>query len=224
MYCIWRATNNDSPLETEIASTRSLTRDTIRSRRGSQIEAAGFVLELTAAKALEADDLAKRTPSAGSSSTCSHNALKFLCTAERKVVVIGYRLANAGGSEAGEVVFFVRDYGPGIDRDQRKKLFLTVPSGRERTDAHDAGRRDRSRAGEGVGRQDECPGRSAGKQEPGRSLPALLRVDAGANAPVLGAEPPQTHRCPPTLSASAPAWIASHRQISAPLVRRNISR
>ena len=51
------------------------------------------------------------------------NALKFSRTAEQKVVVIGYRLANGGGSEEGEVVFFVRDYGPGIDRDQRKKLF-----------------------------------------------------------------------------------------------------
>jgi two-component system, OmpR family, phosphate regulon sensor histidine kinase PhoR len=51
------------------------------------------------------------------------NALKFSRTLEQKVVTIDYRLANGGGSEEGEVVFFVRDHGPGIDRDQRKKLF-----------------------------------------------------------------------------------------------------
>ena len=118
-----RLTNNDSPLELRSYPPDRLL-DMIRSKVSSQIEAAGFVLELTAAELpASLTILAEEDTLSRIFINLVDNALKFSRTAERKVVVIGYRLANAGGSEAGEVVFFVRDYGPGIDRDHRKKLF-----------------------------------------------------------------------------------------------------
>ena len=118
-----RLTNNDSPLELRSYPPDRLL-DMIRSKVSSQIEAAGFALELAAAELpASLTILAEEDALSRIFINLVDNALKFSRTAERKVVVIGYRLANAGGSEEGEVVFFVRDYGPGIDRDQRKKLF-----------------------------------------------------------------------------------------------------
>ena len=118
-----RLTNNDSPLELRSYPPDRLL-DMIRSKVSSQIEAAGFALELAAAELpASLTILAEEDALSRIFINLVDNALKFSRTAERKVVVIGYRLANAGGNEEGEVVFFVRDYGPGIDRDQRKKLF-----------------------------------------------------------------------------------------------------
>jgi two-component system phosphate regulon sensor histidine kinase PhoR len=118
-----RLTNNDSPLELRSYPPDRLL-DIIRSKVSSQIEAAGFALELAAAELpASLTILAEEDAFSRIFINLVDNALKFSRTAEQKAVVIGYRLANGGGSEEGEVVFFVRDYGPGIDRDQRKKLF-----------------------------------------------------------------------------------------------------
>ena len=118
-----RLTNNDSPLELRSYPPDRLL-DMIRSKVSSQIEAAGFALELTAAELpASLTILAEEDALSRIFINLVDNALKFSRTAEQKVVIIGYRLADEGASEEGEVVFFVRDYGPGIDRDQRKKLF-----------------------------------------------------------------------------------------------------
>jgi len=116
-------TNNDSPLELSSYPPDRLL-DIIRSKVSSQIEAAGFAFELAAAELpASLTILAEEDAFSRVFINLVDNALKFSRTAEQKVVIIGYRLANRGGSEEGEVVFFVRDHGPGIDRDQRKKLF-----------------------------------------------------------------------------------------------------
>ncbi|MGR9051267.1 MAG: sensor histidine kinase [Gammaproteobacteria bacterium] len=47
------------------------------------------------------------------------NAIKFSRQAHMKSIDIGYRIGDKGK----ELVFFVRDYGPGIDKEQRKKIF-----------------------------------------------------------------------------------------------------
>jgi two-component system, OmpR family, phosphate regulon sensor histidine kinase PhoR len=118
-----RLTNNDSPLELRSYPPDRLL-DIIRLKVSSQIEAAGFALELAAAELpASLTILAEEDAFSRIFINLVDNALKFSRTAEQKVVIIGYRLANGGGSEGGEVVFFVRDHGPGIERDQRKKLF-----------------------------------------------------------------------------------------------------
>jgi len=48
------------------------------------------------------------------------NALKFSKESENKTITLGLRL-DSGGKK--QVVFFVRDYGPGIEKNQMKKIF-----------------------------------------------------------------------------------------------------
>lgn len=67
------------------------------------------------------------------------NAIKFASKAERKFIEIGYRYSHSDKS----VLFFVRDYGPGIDKKQMKKIFqLFYRSGDELT---------RTQPGTGIG-------------------------------------------------------------------------
>ncbi len=47
------------------------------------------------------------------------NAIKFSKHAENKTLDIGYKIIDRGKN----VVFFVRDYGPGVDKTQMKKIF-----------------------------------------------------------------------------------------------------
>jgi signal transduction histidine kinase len=118
-----RLTNNDSPLALKSYTPGQLL-DMIRSKVGSQVESVGFTLDLVPAEVpASLRILAEEDAFSRIFINLVDNALKFSRNAEQKVVVIGYRLANEGGSEQGKVVFFVRDYGPGIDRNQRKKLF-----------------------------------------------------------------------------------------------------
>ncbi|MGH6804248.1 MAG: ATP-binding protein, partial [Methyloceanibacter sp.] len=120
-----RLTNNDSPLDLRSYPPDDLL-DMIRSKVSSQIEAAGFTLELAPAElAASLTISAEEDAFSRIFINLVDNALKFSRKVEQKVVVIGYRLSNIGEGveEEGEVVFFVRDHGPGIDRDQRKKLF-----------------------------------------------------------------------------------------------------
>ncbi len=118
-----RLTNNDSPLELKPYPPSQLL-DGIRSKVSSQVETAGFTLEVSAAKAPEAlTVLAEEDAFSRIFINLVDNALKFSRNAKNKAVEIGYRLPAGGGSHDNEVAFFVRDFGPGIDRAQRKKLF-----------------------------------------------------------------------------------------------------
>jgi signal transduction histidine kinase len=92
--------------------------DLLCAKLRSQIEAAGFELEVSRPPAPE--DLAI---DAEEDAACRvfinlvDNAIKFSRAGPRKAVAIGYRIGP------GEVSFFVRDYGPGIARVERRKLF-----------------------------------------------------------------------------------------------------
>ncbi|MEO1925518.1 MAG: ATP-binding protein [Gammaproteobacteria bacterium] len=67
------------------------------------------------------------------------NAIKFASGAEKKVIEIGYRYRRGNKM----VLFFVRDYGPGIEKKQMKKIFqLFYRSGDELT---------RTQPGTGIG-------------------------------------------------------------------------
>lgn len=47
------------------------------------------------------------------------NAIKFSKQSDRHTIDIGYRIGERGK----ELLFYVRDYGPGVDKQQRKKIF-----------------------------------------------------------------------------------------------------
>lgn len=133
-----RLTRNDFGINSRPVSIGELV-DTVRSKISTQIERSGFLLHMhideTAGPALiEADtDIFTQIII-----NLVDNAIKFSAKAEVKTVDIGVRLQ--GNDEA---VFSVRDYGPGIPRNQMTKIFrLFYRSGNELT---------RETAGTGIG-------------------------------------------------------------------------
>ena len=112
-----RMTRNDLHFEVRPMTVGELI-EGVRSKIASQIERAGFVLSI------ECADEAARTVVNVDADAFSQilinlvdNAIKFSAKAERKAVDI------ACAMERGGVVFTVRDYGPGVARDQMKKIF-----------------------------------------------------------------------------------------------------
>ncbi len=98
--------------------------DLVRSKVHSQIEAAGFQMEVRGGQASSGLTIAADEDAVSRIFiNLVDNALKFSRASENKVVHIGYRMAEGGRRRAGEVSFFVRDFGPGIDRAHQKKLF-----------------------------------------------------------------------------------------------------
>jgi signal transduction histidine kinase len=92
--------------------------DMVRSKVGSQVERAGFKLELRndapedAALTVDLDAFAQVFIN------LVDNALKFAAGAANKVVEIASRRESDGG-----VLFTVRDFGPGVPKGQMKKIF-----------------------------------------------------------------------------------------------------
>lgn len=92
--------------------------DQIVSKTSSQISAAGFSL-------VKSPDTEPKNPilhhipdfTAQIFINLVDNALKFSTKAERKEIELGYRILKDG------VEFFVRDFGPGIPKNQLKKIF-----------------------------------------------------------------------------------------------------
>ncbi len=110
-----RLTRNDLRLDLKPVGVSELM-DGIRSKVSSQIERAGFELNL---------DCEGRTLIRVDADSFSQiiinlvdNALKFSAAAQRRVIDISCR-ARSGN----KVLFAVRDYGPGIPGDQMKKIF-----------------------------------------------------------------------------------------------------
>ncbi|NOQ15280.1 MAG: hypothetical protein GQ583_12490 [Methyloprofundus sp.] len=67
------------------------------------------------------------------------NAIKFSKSSDNKSIDIGYRISNKGK----QLIFYVRDYGPGVERQQMKKIFrLFYRAGDEMT---------RTQPGTGIG-------------------------------------------------------------------------
>ena len=113
-----RMTRNDLQVDLKPVSAGELL-DTVRSRIGAQLERAGF--EFT----LDCNDAAARSivrvdPDYFTQIIINlvDNAIKFSARAERRAIDLGCTLRQDGS-----VLFRVRDYGPGIPRDQMKKIF-----------------------------------------------------------------------------------------------------
>jgi signal transduction histidine kinase len=94
--------------------------DLIESKVASQIERSGFNLELDVSEStteimlsLDIDCFAQVLIN------LVDNAIKFSAKADHKLIRIGVRAQSAG-----EVLFTVRDFGPGVAKSQMKKIFL----------------------------------------------------------------------------------------------------
>jgi two-component system phosphate regulon sensor histidine kinase PhoR len=118
-----RLTNHDAPLELQEYTLHYLL-EVVRSKVSTQADAAGFTLRFLAAG--EAHDLAAASVLVDEDAFVQifinlvDNALKFSANAEVKCVDIGLR---RHASQPQQAVLFVRDYGPGVARDQMQRVF-----------------------------------------------------------------------------------------------------
>lgn len=123
-----RMTRNDLRLDLQPVKAGRLV-DAMRSKVASQTEHAGFALSIECAG--EAGDTPINVDRDAFSQILINlvdNAIKFSAKAERKAVDIACRREGDG------LVFSVRDYGPGVPRDQMKKIFgLFYRAGNELT-------------------------------------------------------------------------------------------
>jgi len=113
-----RMTRNDLHLDLRPLRVTELT-DDLRDKVGSQVEGAGFELSLrceeearAAVIEVDADAFAQIFIN------LVDNAIKFSARAQVRSIDIGCHLDRHG-----HAVFTVRDYGPGVPRDQMKKIF-----------------------------------------------------------------------------------------------------
>ena len=118
-----RLTNNASPLDLKSFSPATLL-DSVRTTVQAQVEAAGFTLEVhnrlspeqseTVLVEVEEDAFTRMMIN------LVDNALKFSAQAACKVVCLNLEMHR---HPQPLVIFSVRDYGPGIDHQHRKKIF-----------------------------------------------------------------------------------------------------
>ena len=113
-----RMTRNHLQVETKPLTVVELM-DGIRSRVSSQVERAGFELNMTCEP--DAEQVIIQVDADGFAQIFINlvdNAIKFSAAAEQKVIDIGCQRLRDGS-----VQFSVRDYGPGVPADQMKKIF-----------------------------------------------------------------------------------------------------
>jgi len=113
-----RITRNDPQFDLKPMNVGELMSNT-QSKISNQVERAGFELHV------ESDDVARQATIAMDEDCFAQiiinlvdNAIKFSRDAEKKVIEVSSRLAGDDCIE-----FSVRDFGPGIPRDQMKKIF-----------------------------------------------------------------------------------------------------
>jgi signal transduction histidine kinase len=123
-----RLTRNELRVELEPSRVGELT-ETLRPKIASLTERAGFALELDCADCADLTIRVDEDFLAQILINLTDNAVKFARDAERKEVRIACRTP-----EPGQLQISVRDYGPGVPRDQMKKIFtLFYRSGNELT-------------------------------------------------------------------------------------------
>ena len=113
-----RMTRNHLQVETKPLTVAELM-DGLRSRVSSQVERAGFELNMTCEP--DAEPAIIQVDADGFAQIFINlvdNAIKFSAAAEQKVIDIGCQRLRDGS-----VQFSVRDYGPGVPADQMKKIF-----------------------------------------------------------------------------------------------------
>ena len=92
--------------------------DLVKSKIATQVERAGFVLSLSNEAPPETELVVDADCFTQIVINLVDNALKFSADAERKIVEIACR-----GESDGTLLFTVRDYGPGVPKNQMKKIF-----------------------------------------------------------------------------------------------------
>jgi len=124
-----KITRNDPQFDLKPVNVGELVSN-IQSKISNQVERAGFELHVT-----RDDDVDQATINMDEDCFAQiiinlvDNAIKFSRDAENKVIEVSARLTGDN-----HIVFSVRDYGPGIPRDQMKKIFqLFYRSGSELT-------------------------------------------------------------------------------------------
>jgi len=113
-----RMTRNHLQIDTRPLAVAALV-DDLRARVSSQVERAGFELNVECGP--EAGQAIIEADADGFAQILINlvdNAIKFSAAAQRKVIDIGCQRLRDGS-----VQFSVRDYGPGVPRDQMKKIF-----------------------------------------------------------------------------------------------------
>jgi signal transduction histidine kinase len=118
-----RLTNHDAPLVLQEYTLRQLL-DVVQSKISTQAEAAGFELQFI--EPGPADTIATASVLADEDAFVQifinlvDNALKFSANAADKRIDVGLRRHSSRPQQA---VLFVRDYGPGVPRDQMQRIF-----------------------------------------------------------------------------------------------------
>ncbi|MBI3327191.1 MAG: HAMP domain-containing histidine kinase [Nitrospinae bacterium] len=134
-----RLTNHDTPLTLQEYSPRQLL-ELVQSKVATQAEAAGVVLQFVEpADAHEVETctvLAEADAFAQIFINLVDNAIKFSTNAEQQLIHIGLRLSRGRPLQA---VFFVRDYGPGVAREQMHRIFQLFYRGENELTRHTKG-------------------------------------------------------------------------------------
>ena len=112
-----RLTRNSQHFDMKRASVAELM-DMVRSKVGTQVERAGFRLEIRNDAPADAEVLIDADSFAQIIINLVDNALKFSAGAQRKAVEIASRRESDG-----TLLFTVRDFGPGVPKGQMKKIF-----------------------------------------------------------------------------------------------------
>lgn len=112
-----RLTRNSQHFDMKRASAAELL-DMVRSKVDTQIQRAGFALEIRNEAPADAEISVDGDAFAQVFINLVDNALKFSAGAERKIVEIASRRESDG-----RLLFTVRDFGPGIPKGQMKKIF-----------------------------------------------------------------------------------------------------
>ena len=113
-----RITRNDPQFDRQQTKVAELMSET-ESKVSSQVERAGFELRLTTGEdAAETTITIDQDCFAQMIINLVDNAIKFSRNAEKKIIEI-----SCSRHADNQVVFSVRDYGPGIPKDQMKKIF-----------------------------------------------------------------------------------------------------
>ncbi len=134
-----RLTNHDAPLPLQEYSLRQLL-DLVRSKVSTQAEAASFALQIVEPAHAQAVDaytgLADADTFVQIFINLVDNAIKFSANTEPKRIEVGLRLP---GGRPPQAVFFVRDYGPGVARDQMQRIFQLFYRGENELTRHTQG-------------------------------------------------------------------------------------
>ena len=116
-----KLSNTHDPVELTEASPRKLL-DTVRQKVEQITKSAGFTLTPKLEAGADAESCAIKADEDSLTQIAINlveNAVKFSRDGERKEVEIGFKCEES----TGKVIFFVRDFGPGVAKSEQRKIF-----------------------------------------------------------------------------------------------------